>query len=250
MALSYAIVAFSGFGKSTAIGKNEALGIEGLDLSKTAIVNIMGKALPIRGWKKHMKPCKMEIQGGKYVITQRGNYFASRKTAEILTFLSYINTVEACKHVVIDDLQYIMGDQYMEKALQKGWDKFNVMAKDLYDVITYGRKMRPDMTFGVLTHADVEKDGDIIVGYKIKTIGKLLDEKISLEGLFTVLLFGDQTRVIDSESGKAVVKKFFVTNYDGKFDKAKSPHGMFETLHIPNDLGFVTKKMLQYESGE
>jgi hypothetical protein len=245
MATRYAILGLSGSGKSSSIHRNDELEIMGLDPKETVIINIMGKDLPFKGWKTFYKEAKLEIQDKQWVITQKGNYLNSRDKNKIIAYLKWINTVPACKNVVIDDLQYIMGDQFMDKALEKGWDKYNIMAKDTYDIISMAAQMRDDMTFGILTHAEAEKSGDSVVGYKWKTIGKLLDEKISLEGLFTVLLFTDQEATW--EDGKPIIKKYFVTNYDGKFDKAKSPPGMFPSNRIPNDLGLVVKSIKEYE---
>lgn len=75
---------------------------------------------------------------------------------------------------------------------------------------------------------------------KIKTIGKLLDDKINPAGLFTVLLFTD---VHTKENGE--IEYRFVTNNDGTYP-AKSPMDMFEDKYITNDLGVVVSKMEEY----
>ena len=81
-----------------------------------------------------------------------------------------------------------MADEFVSKATTKGFDKFAVMAKNAYDVLNSGRFLREDQKVIVLTHSeDVLVDGHPMK--KIKTIGKMLDEKVTLEGLFTVLLF-------------------------------------------------------------
>jgi hypothetical protein len=74
---------------------------------------------------------------------------------------------------------------------------------------------------------------------------KMLDEKVTLEGLFTILLYGKTT--FDTTEKKS--SKVFVTNYDGEYP-AKSPHGMFKDLYIPNDLGYVARKIKEYNEGE
>lgn len=72
----------------------------------------------------------------------------------------------------------------------------------------------------------------------------MLDEKVTLEGLFTVILYGKDS----FDAAKKKVSKEFVTNYDGEFP-AKSPLGMFDSLYIPNDLGLVAKTMEEYYQG-
>jgi hypothetical protein len=79
----------------------------------------------------------------------------------------------------------------------------------------------------------------------MKTIGKMLDNKVTLEGLFTIVLYGKQTW--DDKEKK--VSKHFVTNFDGQYP-AKSPVGMFEETYILNDLGAVAKAINVYNNGE
>jgi hypothetical protein len=105
-------------------------------------------------------------------------------------------------------------------------------------VLDAGRKGSENKNFIVLTHQELDDDGS----YKIKTVGKMLDNKITIEGMFTVVLYAHQ------EFDKGVTKKMFVTNYDGRYP-AKSPIGMFEDLVILNDLGIVVKKVQEYYNG-
>jgi hypothetical protein len=103
--------------------------------------------------------------------------------------------------------------------------------------------MRDDLFIVVSTHS--ENTGDNLNPYyKIKTQGKMLDSVITLEGLFTYVLF---TKVIKDESDKVQYK--FLTNSDGTCT-AKSPMGLFEDLLIDNDLDYVVKKITEYNEGE
>ena len=79
----------------------------------------------------------------------------------------------------------------------------------------------------------------------MKTIGKMLDNKVTLEGLFTVVLYGKLE--YDSKTNQSSRK--FVTNYDGQYP-AKSPFGMFAELYRPNDLGTIIAEMNAYYDGE
>jgi hypothetical protein len=133
----------------------------------------------------------------------------------------------------------------MSNALKKGYDKFNHLAKEAYDVISFGKNMRKDINFICLTHSDLdEKSG----AYKMKTIGSMLDSKVTLEGLFTVVLY---THVQYSSKDKKATYNFVTNKYSdnaGNEIPAKSPIGMFDELLIPNDLGYVIQKADEYYS--
>lgn len=236
MAVTYCVIGESGSGKSTSLGKVEELGLIGLIPEETAIINVMDKPLPFKGSRKSY---------GK-MISDGGNYASVSDGPTIVKILEHLNNRPDIKNVIIDDGQYIMAEEFMAKAKKKGYDKFNEIAKNMYDVITYGKNMRPDMNFIMLMHSELnEKSG----GYKMKTIGKMLDDKVTLEGLFTVILY---THVeFDSKEKKATYN--FVTNKyadpSGNEIPAKSPIGMFDELLIPNDLGLVIQKADEYYNG-
>lgn len=129
------------------------------------------------------------------------------------------------------------------KTYNKIDSKFTDMAKHAYEVLKQGKDLRDDLFVCVLTHS--ENTGDNINPYyKIKTLGKLLDSVITLEGLFTYVLF---TRVVrDDDSGVAYK---FVTNSDGTCT-AKSPMGLFEERLIDNDLDLVINAIKEYNEGD
>lgn len=237
MANAICIVGESGSGKSSSLAPIPELGLKGLNPKETFIINIKGKPLPIKGWKKQYK----EIDITKPPI--EGNYLATTNTELIVKTINYINSNRSdIKNVVIDDFQYQMSEEYMSKALQTGFTKFNVMAKNAYDIINVGLNMSADKNFIVLTHSE-EDNGKT----KIKTIGKMLDSAVNLAGLFTIVLY---TQVLID---KGVSKYYFVTNAssDGETKiTAKSPFGMFDELLVPNDLGEVLEKVEKYYSGE
>lgn len=240
MANAVAIVTESGFGKTTSVGKSPELGIEGLDPKETFFINVKGKPLPFRGWKKDYVP--VDISSGP---PKTGNYLATHNPFDIVKVLNYINTNRPdIKNVVLDDFQYIMAEEFMANALKSGFDKFNKLAKNAYDVINTGVSMREDINFFILTHSESKENG-FETSYKIKTIGKMLDDKVTLEGLFTVVLYGKQTW--DDKEKK--VTKEFVTNFDGQYP-AKSPAGMFDSVYVKNDLGLVIKQIHKYNNGE
>lgn len=233
MALTYCIIGPSGSGKSTSLGKVEELGLIGLDPNETAIINVMDKPLPFKG-------SKAAYSG---LISEGGNYASVSDGQTIVKILGHLNERADIKNVIIDDFQYIMADEFMAKAKKKGYDKFNEIAKNAYDVISYGRKMRPDINFICLTHSELDEKTDT---FKLKTIGKMLDDKVILEGLFTVVLF----TLVDYDIKEKTANYNFVTNKymdnSGNLIPAKSPIGMFDETLIKNDLGLVVQKAKEY----
>lgn len=224
-----AIVGESGTGKSTALGGIPELGIKGLNPAETIIINTMGKPLPFPKWKNQYKSG----------IKEGGNYIATTNTVTITKILDYIDKNRPeIKNIIIDDFQYILADKFMSDVFKKGFDKFNELGKQTYDVLNISRSLRDDIKVFILTHSEQNE-----YGLKIKTIGSLLDSKVTLEGLFTIVLYTKVTR--DSTSNKAIYE--FVTNHDGEYP-AKSPVGMFESLYIPNDLNVVITKIDNYNN--
>jgi len=141
------------------------------------------------------------------------------------------------KVIVIDDTQYLMCNEFMRRATEKGYDKFTEIAQNFWSLIVQEVNSLPaDTIVYLLCHTATDENGV----EKMKTIGKLVDEKITPEGLFTIVL---KTAVSDGNYA-------FVTQNNGK-DTVKSPEGMFTTYAINNDLKYVDEKIRNYyELGE
>jgi hypothetical protein len=228
---SIAIVGKSGTGKSTSYGNFPELGIEGLNPKETAIFNIANKDLPFRGWKK--------LYTGK--VNEGGNYLETSNADTIHKAINYISSNRAdLKNIVIDDSQFIMAFEFMRRAKETGYGKFADLGVNMGKVIEAARNARPDLKVYFLWHPEQDKE----TGYKMKTVGVMVDAYLTLEGLFTVVLYSKVSKGDDNK-----MKYQFVTNYDGEFP-AKSPIGMFKDMYIPNDLGFVSKSIDKYNEGE
>lgn len=228
---SIAIVGKSGEGKSTSYGQIPELGIEGLNPKETFVVNVGGKDLPFRGWKTF------------YTGTNPGdgNYFAESNADLIAKAIKHISDNRPeIKNVVIDDGQFIMGFEFMRRAKETGYGKFADIGVNIAKVVEASRVARPDLKVYFLWHPERDSAGAL----KMKTVGKMVDDHLSLEGLFTVVMYTKVERGADNK-----VKYQFVTNNDGEFP-AKSPFGMFKDLYIPNDLGKVSAQIDKYNSGE
>ncbi len=101
----------SGEGKSTSIGKIPELNIEGLDPKESVIINVTGKPLPFRGWAKNYVP----------LTATSGNYLKVSDTAAIAKTITHINNDRKdIKNIVIDDYQFTMSFEYMDKAKENG----------------------------------------------------------------------------------------------------------------------------------
>ena len=133
--------------------------------------------------------------------------------------------------IVIDDLQYLLATEFMDRAHEKGYDKFTEMARHYYDVLQAATTLPPEKRVYLLSHTDTSDTGQT----KAKTIGKLLDEKITVEGLVTIVL---RTHVINGQY-------VFSTKNNGA-DTVKSPLGLFDDEHIPNDLAAVDAAISTY----
>jgi adenylate kinase family enzyme len=128
--------------------------------------------------------------------------------------------------LVIDDSGYLITDEFMRKANEKGYQKFTDLADHFYDLISFVKEqVDKDKIVYLVMHED---ENDKTLEIKPKTIGKLLDEKVVIEGRFDIVL-----RTIKTDEGY-----FFRTQSNG-YDVAKSPMGMFSADMIPNDLKAV-----------
>ena len=135
------------------------------------------------------------------------------------------------KAYAIDDSQYLMAFESFEHAKETGYGKFTNMALNFKGVIDNAAKLTsPDTIVYFLHHTELSEDGRI----KAKTLGKMLDNQLTVEGLFSIVLL---CQVEGSEH-------YFITNSDGS-NPAKSPMEMFE-MRIPNDLKFVDNTIREY----
>lgn len=140
------------------------------------------------------------------------------------------------KNIVLDDAGYLITNMFMSKHSSAGagngvFTLYNQIGDHFWNLIQYIVKLPEDKIVYVIMHEDTNDFGQI----KPKTIGKLLDEKVCIEGMFTIVL-----RCIE-ESGKHL---FVTQSADGAV--SKSPIGMFETLTIDNDLLIVEKAIREY----
>lgn len=221
------VIADSGAGKSTSI-KN-------LDPKETFIINVANKPLPFKGWKKKYAPWSKE--------DPTGNMYYGNTHSQIEACMGYVNTKRPeIKVLVVDDLQYMSAFEYFDRADEKGYEKFTQIASHLARVVRIPKDLRDDLTVIFLTHAEESVDMDGKRRVKAKTVGKMIDNALTLEGLFSIVLFGKVKK--DKEGNLRYV---FETQNNGE-NTCKSPEDMFPTAEIANDLALVVKSMELYEN--
>lgn len=208
------IIGESGTGKSTST--------EHLNPTETFIIQVVDKPLPFKGFKTKFPLRTKEL---------KGNRFISDRADAIIKILDSLESEKNIKNIIIDDAQYIMANEFMRRAKENGYSKFTEIGVDFYNIINKANNMREDINVIFLQHIETIDGGRT----KAKTIGKLLDDKIGLEGRFTVVL------ATEVENGNY----YFRTQNNG-YDTCKSPRGMFSDLRIPNDLNFVIEQTNKY----
>ena len=196
-------------------GTGKSYSMRNFPKEKLAVINVQGKILPFKGANKiEMTPTDRSEQILKALEIYAKNF----------------------KSIVIDDYQYTMANEFMRRSAEKGYDKFTEIGRHAWDIANKVRELPNDVIVYILCHTDRDDEGN----EKIKTIGKLLDEKICLEGMSTIVL---KTNVADGVYT-------FLTQNNGK-DTVKSPAGMFPSYAIDNDLYYVDQKIRNYyELGE
>lgn len=207
------IIGESGTGKSSSI--------RSLDPESTFIINVLDKPLPFRR-SRH-----------KY-NEELHNYIPTDNYQKILQYIKAIDTRRPeIKVLILDDFQYVMANEFMTRATEKGFDKFSEMANHAWLIIKELTQTRDDLYCFVLCHSDTDNTGRV----KCKTIGKMLDDKITIEGMFTSCL---HTQIIDG-------RFMFLTQNNGTH-LAKSPQGMFPENLMENDLKQILEFMHDYNN--
>lgn len=198
MAVLVMVYGESGTGKSTSLRNFQP--------GECSVINVSRKPLPFR------------------------HNLAMAKTDNYKEITQLLNTATS-PSIVVDDATYLLVGEFMRNVKVTGFQKFNDLAKNFYDLIETASRLPDDKVIYIVGHVERDSEGN----EHFKTIGKLLDEKITLEGLFTIVL-------------KTVVKDgryMFSTQTNGQ-DTVKSPMGMFDNVLIDNDLKAVDQQIRSF----
>lgn len=209
MSIATLILGESGTGKSFSMMK--------LDPKNTLLIQSVKKPLPFKsdGWSSYSKDNK------------KGNIFVCDSTDKIIKAMKLTQK----KIIVIDDFQYIMSNEFMRRYNEKGYDRFNEIARHAWDVLSLANELIDDVRVYILGHTTTDEFGNT----KIKTIGKMLDDKITIEGLFTIVL-------------RSIVNtgEYKLSTANNGQDTVKSPYELFDNDLIDNDLKFIDDTICEY----
>lgn len=203
------ILGQSGTGKTTSL--------RNLNPTEVLLIQAVRKPLPFRS--AEWKPCTAADPMGSILVTDKANVIcgAMQRTKKQI--------------IVIDDFQYILANEFMRRSEEKGFEKFTDIARNAWNILMCSSQLPHETRVYIMAHTQEDEHGSV----KAKTIGKLLDEKITIEGLLTIVM---RTKVINGQY-------LFSTQNNGS-DTVKTPIDMFSDEHIPNDLASVDAAITEY----
>lgn len=220
MSITTFVLGESGTGKSTSL--------RNLNPESSFLIQIRQKPLPFKSknWR--------QIERQDNDSWSDGNIFVSDNPAKIVRVLRKLP--DHVKTIIIDDFQYLMSNEFMRSVtdeLQSNavFHKYNCLAKNAYEVIDTATNCPHDKRIYIMAHTQTDEFGRT----SIKTIGKLLDEKIVLEGMVTIVL---RTQVINGN--------YLFSTHNNGHDKVKTPVDMFNEDLIENDLNAVDTAICEY----
>ncbi|MEN3979046.1 ATP-binding protein [Acinetobacter sp. CWB-B33] len=209
MSIATLILGQSGTGKSTSL--------RNLNPQHVLLIQVIKKPLPFRSadWT-YITP---ENKQGSVLVSDNPQFI--------------INVINGSKRpiIIIDDFQYVMANEFMRRSAERSFDKFTEIGRNAWDVFNGAIGAHDHKRVYILSHTEEDNQGKT----KIKTIGKMLDEKITLEGMVTICL---QTSVINDQY-------VFQTKNNGT-STVKAPMGLFSEDHIDNDLNEVDVAICEF----
>ena len=225
MAEKIFILGDSGTGKSTSL--------RNLKPEETFIIQCLNKKLPFKGWKSKYIDMNEENPNGNKSFSK--DYTVIRKQLKYIS-----NKRPEIKTIILDDSSYLLTDDFMTRVTQKvnkgeGFEKYNQIAHNFYSLLELVDTLREDLIVVFMAHTQTDDQGI----RKFKTVGKLLDSMIILEGMVTIII----------ESSIKDGKYVFQTNKKDGTEPCKSPLEMFDEneLFIENDLNVVLDKIRKFD---
>ena len=206
-------------------GTGKTCSLRNLDPNDVLLIQPVRKPLPFRskGWREFQANTIGDIKNAK------GSILVCSDAKKICVAMRHTTK----PIVVLDDWQYLLASQFMARRNERGFDKFTDIGGAGFDVAQCASELAHNQRVYILAHTHTDEQGQI----RIKTLGKLLDDKVVVEGMFTTVL---RTHV-DPGANKYV----FTTQNNGH-DTVKSPMGLFEANEIENDLAMVDALICDY----
>ena len=211
MAIPVLIIGRSGSGKTYSLKNFKA--------DEVGVISVEKGRLPFRSDIKVAKVPKDPTKG-------EARDAAQLNAAKYAWIMRTIQAAKA-KSIVIDDSQYLLVNELFDRSNERGYDKFTSMAAKFRELIHFINDLEDDEKIVYfLHHSEMDTDGR----EKVKTIGKMLDEKLTVEGCFDIVIYCQDHKFFTQSNGQST---------------AKSPEDMF-ALEIPNDLKMVDETIRDY----
>ena len=192
-----------------------------------SLKNFKPNEVGILSVEKGRLPFKSDLKVTKVKNFNDGEHSPAQANAAKYSWIQMVIKGAETKSIVIDDSQYLLSGEFFDRAYEKGYDKFTSIAANFRNLIHYINELpEDDKIVYFLHHSEVSDDGRA----KVKTIGKMLDEKLCVEGCFDIVIYCQDQKFFTQSNGQSV---------------AKTPEGMFD-LEIPNDLKAVDDAIREY----
>jgi len=175
------------------------------------------------------KPIPFKSAGWAYINSDNvaGNILVTDDSNRIIAAMKKTRR----KVIILDDFQYVLANEYMRRSEERGYDKFTDIGRHAWDILSAASALPDDVRVYILGHTQSDEFGKT----RVKTIGKMLDEKIVVEGMFSIVL---KTAVTNGQY-------LFTTRNNGS-DTVKTPMQMFSEDQIENDLASVDQAICNY----
>ena len=200
-------------------GSGKTYSLKNFKPDEVGVISVEKGRLPFKSDIKTIKVPKDPTKG-------EARDAAQLNAAKYSWIMNAIRNAKA-KSIVIDDSQYLLVNELFDRTYEKGYDKFTSMAAKFRDLIHFVNELDDDQKIVYfLHHSETDTDGR----EKVKTIGRMLDEKLTVEGCFDIVLYCSDHKFFTQSNGQST---------------AKTPEDMFE-LEIPNDLKAVDIAIRDY----
>ena len=242
------LAGFSNSGKSTSL--------RFLPPKETFIFNVNNKQLAIPGFKKNYRKLTKEVvfdENGKPIIIKKngkdiekkvwvGNYYQSDDYEKANKVISIVNTLKYIHYFVIDDINYLLGQDTMSMATVSSYDKYSKFAYNYNSIIHSLMNMREDIQVIITSHLMKDEDSGYI---RMISNSRLLDKSINLDGLFNYIIYAE--KLVDELND--TVKYVFRTRTLGN-DTCRSTYGCFKDLYIKPDIKACIDHINAFEAGD
>ena len=214
----------SGTGKSTSI--------KGLDPKETVVINVLGKRLPFKG-------------SNSLYNKENKNLFQRESYTDIISLVQNISDkANNVKNIILDDFIYVMRKEYFSRARETGYNKYTELAQHFQQIISTCEKLREDLNVFMILHSEDIQSDKTTTGYKVSTVGNLVDNCYNPLEVVPMVLYSS---VKYDDKGNTQYGFYTHRCKEGVVEiPAKTPDEMFDEDFIPNDLGYVVKKMNEY----